>query len=34
MLIIYPVVTLKVVIGIYLQAFRLWSKRVPFYSHL
>jgi hypothetical protein len=33
MLVAYPVVTLKVVIGIYLQAFRLWRKRVPFYDH-
>lgn len=28
-----PVQTIKVVIGIYWQALRLWLKRVPFYSH-
>jgi len=33
MLLKYPVVTLKVVAGIYWQAFRLWRKGVPFYGH-
>ena len=33
MLLKYPVVTLKVVVGIYWQAFRLWVKGVPFYGH-
>ncbi len=32
-LIQYPFLTLKVVWGIYYQAFRLWLKRCPFYSH-
>jgi uncharacterized protein len=33
MLLKYPVVTLKVITGIYWQAFRLWRKGVPFYGH-
>jgi DUF1365 family protein len=33
MLLKYPVVTLKVIIGIYWQAFRLWVKGVQFYGH-
>jgi len=33
MLLTYPLVTLKVMIGIYWQAFRLWRKGVPFYGH-
>jgi uncharacterized protein len=33
MLLKYPVVTLKVIIGIYWQAFRIWRKGVPFYGH-
>jgi hypothetical protein len=33
MLVKYPVVTLKVVAGIYWQAFRLWIKGAKFYAH-
>jgi hypothetical protein len=33
MLLKYPVVTWKVISGIYWQAFRLWRKGVPFYGH-
>jgi uncharacterized protein len=33
MLLKYPVVTVKVIAGIYWQAFRLWRKGVPFYGH-
>jgi DUF1365 family protein len=33
MLIKYPMVTVKVIAGIYWQAFRLWRKGVPFYGH-
>jgi len=33
MLLRYPVVTLKVMAGIYWQAYRLWRKGVPFYGH-
>ena len=29
----YPLVTIKVVIGIYFQALRLFLKRIPFYDH-
>lgn len=33
MLLKYPLVTVKVIAGIYFQAFRLWVKGVPFYGH-
>ncbi|GAB4419893.1 MAG: DUF1365 domain-containing protein [Bacteriovoracaceae bacterium] len=29
----FPFMTLKVIMGIYYQALRLWLKKVPFYSH-
>jgi uncharacterized protein len=29
----FPALTLKVVFGIYWQAFRLWLKRIPFHTH-
>jgi len=29
----FPLVTLRVLIGIYWQAFRLWAKGIPFHSH-
>ncbi len=32
-LVVYPMVTLKVVAGIYFEALRLWIKKIPFYSH-
>jgi DUF1365 family protein len=32
-LIQYPFITVKVMVGIYWQAFKLWLKRVPFYDH-
>ena len=32
-LIQYPLVTFKVLWGIYFQAFRLWLKQVPFHTH-
>jgi len=32
-LIQYPLVTFKVLWGIYFQAFRLWLKKVPFHTH-
>lgn len=32
-LIQYPIITVKVILGIYWQAFRLWVKRNPFYDH-
>ena len=33
LLIQYPFITIKVIIGIYWNALLLWLKRVPFYSH-
>ena len=30
---LYPLMTLKVGAAIYWQALRLWSKKVPFYTH-
>ena len=32
-LVVYPLVTVKVVVGIYFEALRLWLKKIPFYSH-
>jgi DUF1365 family protein len=32
-LVVYPLVTVKVVAGIYWQAFRLWLKRTPYHPH-
>lgn len=29
----YPLITLKITMAIYYQAFRLWLKRAPFYDH-
>jgi len=29
----YPVMSLKIIAGIYWQALRLWSKRTPVYEH-
>jgi len=32
-LLIYPAITMRIVIGIYWQALRLWMKRCPVYDH-
>jgi DUF1365 family protein len=32
-LIKFPLMTVKVIAGIYWQAFKLWIKKIPFYSH-
>ncbi len=32
-LVLYPLITAKVVLAIYFEAFRLWLKKIPFYSH-
>lgn len=29
----FPLVTVKVVVGIYFEAIRLWLKKIPFYTH-
>jgi len=31
--VVFPLMTLRVVVGIYYQAFRLWLKRTPFFTH-
>ncbi len=33
LLVVYPLITMRVVIGIYWQAFRLWLKRCPVHDH-
>ncbi|MGI9260327.1 MAG: DUF1365 domain-containing protein [Gammaproteobacteria bacterium] len=33
LLVVYPLLTMRVVIGIYWQAFRLWLKRCPVHDH-
>ena len=33
LLIVYPLITIKLVIGIYWQALRLWLKRCPVHDH-
>ncbi len=32
-LVVYPLMTIKVIAAIYLQALRLWLKKTPFYVH-
>lgn len=32
-LVTYPLLTIKIVLTIYYQAFRLWRKKIPFYTH-
>jgi DUF1365 family protein len=33
LLVVYPLITMRVVIGIYWQSFRLWLKRCPVHDH-
>ena len=33
LLVVYPLITMRIVVGIYWQAFRLWLKRCPIHDH-